>query len=107
MITDVWQGLAVYSSDDMTSWTRQPGDNLLAGAGSGKDDGTKGGHCDVIVSPNGRAYLYYFLHPGNTKEQKSAYQKQRSALQVVELQYTDGKLSCDRDKTTYVDLKGK
>jgi len=105
MITDVWQGLAVYSSDDMSSWKRQPGANLLAEPGKGPDDGTKGGHCDVRVSSNGRAYLFYFLHPGNTGAKVSRYQKQRSSLQVVELRYADGKLSCDRDLPTYVDLK--
>lgn len=105
MITDVWQGLAVYSSDDMDTWTRQSGDNLLALPGNGPDDGTKGGHCDVIVSVNGRAYLYYFLHPGNTPKQSSIYQMQRSCLQVTELEYKDGKVTCNRDNPTYVDLK--
>jgi hypothetical protein len=106
MITDVWQGLAVYSSDDLLSWTRQPGGNLLATGGKGPDDGKKGGHCDVRVSSNGRAYLYYFLHPAFTEGKGgSKYQKQRSVIQVVELKYENGKLSCDRDMRTYVALK--
>lgn len=105
MITDVWAGLAVYSSDDLNTWKRQEGPNLLAEPGRGTDDGVKGGHCDVRVSSNGRAYLYYFVHPGYKPDEKSIYQKQRTSLQVVELKYRDGKLSCNRDEPTYLDLK--
>lgn len=107
MVTDVWEGIAVYSSDDLLHWKRQEGANLLAVGGTGNDDGTKGGHCDVIVSANGRAYLYYFLHPRFSEQELSAYQKQRTSIQVVELQYADGKLFCDRNKLTYVSLKNK
>ncbi|MEZ2336384.1 family 43 glycosylhydrolase [Mucilaginibacter sp. RCC_168] len=105
MITDVWQGLAVYSSDDLLLWSRQPGANLLTEPGKGRDDGVKGGHCDVRISANGRAYLFYFLHPGNTGAKVNRYEKQRSSIQVVELRYADGKLSCNRDLPTYVELK--
>ncbi|PTQ93651.1 glycosyl hydrolase family 43 [Mucilaginibacter yixingensis] len=104
MITDVWEGLAVYSSADLKTWTRQEGGNLLAGAGKGADDGVKGGHCDVRISANGRAYLYYFVHPG-IRIKGSRYQQQRSSIQVVELKYEDGKIVCDRDTPTYVDLE--
>lgn len=103
MITDVWEGQAIYSSTDLKTWTRQEGGNLLAGTGKGADDGVKGGHCDVRISANGRAYLYYFVHPGiNIKG--SRYQQLRSSIQVVELKYQDGKIVCDRDVPTYVDL---
>ncbi len=105
MITDVWAGLAVYSSDDLKNWVRQAGGNILADAGKGTDDGVKGGHCDVRVSKNGRAYLYYFVHPGIKNAGGSRFQKQRSSIQVVELKYLDGKIVCDRDSPTFVDLK--
>ena len=107
LITDVWRGLAVYSSDDMLNWVRQQG-NLLQQPGKGADDGVIGGHCDVVVSANGRAYLYYFTHPGRVAGAPKAgnqYNLQRSSLQVVELKYTNGILSCDRDEQTYVALK--
>lgn len=55
MITDVWQGLAVYRSLDAKTWQRQAG-NLLQTAGQGEDDGVMGGHCDVVVSGD-RAFL--------------------------------------------------
>lgn len=107
MITDVWEGLAVYASADLKSWQRQSGGNLLGGSGIGKDDGTKGGHCDVVVSANGRAYLYYFLHPEFSEKQSSIYKKQRSSIQMVELYYKEGKLFCDRNSPTFVSLSKK
>lgn len=105
LITDVWEGLGVYSSDDLKTWVRQTGGNLLSDEGKGTDDGVKGGHCDVRVSSNGRAYLYYFVHPGIKNAHGSRFQKQRTSIQVVELKYIDGKITCDRDSPTYVDLK--
>jgi len=107
MITDVWRGLAVYSSDDMMNWTRQQGGNLLSAPGKGADDGSIGDHCDVRVTPHGRAYLFYFVHPGRGAAAPKAgkYDKQRSSLQVTELKMIDGKLTCDRDEVTYMDLK--
>lgn len=103
MITDVWQGLAVYSSDNLITWARQTGGNLLAMPGNGQDDGAKGGHCDVRVSASGRAYIYYFLHP--QAKSSNRYQKQRSCIQVAELKYADGKLFCERNAVVYVDLQ--
>jgi hypothetical protein len=93
MIVDNWDGLGVYHSDDLMHWTRQP-ENLLKEPGTGRDDGAKGQHCDVIVSGE-RAFIYYFVHltPRITR------------LQVAELEYLDGKISCDRNKPTYVKLK--
>jgi len=95
MITDVWQGLAAYRSDDALNWTRQP-DNLLQAPGKGEDDRVIGGHPDVVVSGD-RAYLFYFTHP----EGKGT---RRSSIQVVELS-TDGKvLRADRDAPTRINL---
>nr|WP_221774584.1 family 43 glycosylhydrolase [Pelagicoccus albus] len=104
MVTDVWQGLAVYRSDDALSWTRQGGDNLLEFPGKGEDDRVKGGHPDVVVQ-NDRAYLFYFTHPGKTSpDLPDGYETRRSSLQVVELKYEDGIISADRDEPTYIKL---
>ena len=106
MITDVWQGLAVYSSDDLMNWVRQSGGNLLATPGKGDDDSVIGHHCDVVIS-NNRAYLFYFTHPGLAPgaPKTGKYAHQRSSIQVTELTYTDGRLSCDRDAPAYISLK--
>jgi len=105
MITDVWRGLAVYRSDDGQTWTRQQGGNLLEQPGEGADDQVKGGHADVVVSGD-RAFLFYFTHPGRrgVDEKKDTSEQRRSSIQVVELKYQDGLLSCDRNAPTYVRL---
>jgi hypothetical protein len=105
MITDVWQGLAVYRSADAFTWTRQDGENLLAKPGRGQDDGVKGGHADVVVSGE-RAYLFYFTHPGRTDPRSATdgYEQRRSSIQVVELAEQNGRLNCDRDAPTFVRL---
>ena len=101
MVTDVWQGLAVYRSDDALTWTRQPGANLLQAPGTGADDQVKGGHPDVVVCGH-KAYLFYFTHPGRIGNSRA--DTRRSTIQVVELEYKDGRISCDRDKTMRIKL---
>lgn len=105
MITDVWQGLAVYQSDDLSNWQRIPG-NLLEQPGSGPDDQVKGGHPYVVVS-NDRAYLFYFTHPGRIDSipESDWYEKRRSSIQVVELKYENGQIVCDRDAPTFIELQ--
>ena len=105
MITDVWQGLAVYQSDDLSNWQRFPG-NLLEQPGSGPDDQVKGGHPYVVVS-NDRAYLFYFTHPGRIDSipESDWYEKRRSSIQVVELKYENGQIVCDRDAPTFIELQ--
>lgn len=104
MVTDVWHGLAVYQSADLTNWKRLSG-NLLEQPGTGLDDQVKGGHPDVVVC-NDRAYLFYFTHPGRIASipESNWYEKRRSSIQVVELKYENGWLVCDRDTPTYIDL---
>jgi hypothetical protein len=94
MITDVWQGLAGYRSDDALHWVRQPG-NLLSephgAAGIGH-------HADVVVTGD-RAYLFYFAHSlDEGREQR------RSTVHVTELEVRDGVLYCDRDRPTQITL---
>ncbi|MFH1716063.1 MAG: GDSL-type esterase/lipase family protein [Planctomycetota bacterium] len=102
MVVDVWQGLGVYYSDDCLSWTRQA-KNLLEEPGKGPDDKVKGGHPDVVVCGQ-RAYLFYFTHPGreNPNDREDTYEQRRSSIQVVELKYKDGQLTCERDRPTWI-----
>ena len=105
MIVDVWNGLGVYRSDDTLNWTPQAA-NLLQRPGQGVDDQIKGGHADVVVS-DGRAFLFYFTHPGraNPNVKNEDVDFRRSSMQVVELEYKDGCLSCDRDRPTHILLR--
>ena len=72
LIADVWDGLAVYASDDLTRFERQEG-NLLRGEAS---------HADVLVE-DGRAWLVYFCYPEGDR---------RSAVCVRELKVENGRL---------------
>ena len=104
MVVDNWQGLGVYSSTNALNWQRQER-NLLDIPGEGVDDQVKGGHPDVVVSGD-RAFVFYFTHPGRrgAGERRDAYDQRRSSIQVVELEYKDGMLTCDRDKPCHVKL---
>lgn len=105
MVVDNWQGLGVYQSNDALNWKRQAA-NLLEKPGHGPDDQVKGGHPDVVVSGS-RAFLFYFTHPGRRGEgeRKDGYEQRRSSIQVVELEYHDGALTCDRDGPAYIQLE--
>lgn len=107
MVVDVWNGLGVYFSDDCIKWTRQK-NNLLKKPGKGPDDKVKGQHPDVVTSHD-RAFLFYFTHPGrqNSTGKSDLYEQRRSSIQVVELEYKDGQLFCDRDKPTFILLQKK
>ncbi|MBN1125558.1 MAG: polysaccharide deacetylase family protein [Sedimentisphaerales bacterium] len=103
MVVDVWNGLGVYHSEDCLKWTRQK-TNLLEKPGTGSGDQVKGGHPDVVISED-RAYLFYFTHPGRTGvPSDDPYHERRSLIQVVEIEYKDGELTCERDKPTYIQL---
>jgi sucrose-6-phosphate hydrolase SacC (GH32 family) len=105
MLIDVWRGLVIYSSDDGLKWTRQPR-SILEQPGKGTDDQVKGGHADVLVSDD-RAFLFYFTHPGrqNPDSKEDGYEQRRSSIQVVELEFKDGEITCDRDAPTHILLK--
>jgi len=95
------KGLGAYRSDDALTWQRQPA-SLLDQPGTGKDDQNGGHHPEVLVSDN-RAFLFYFVHPGVAAD-ASAPDPKRSSIQVVELKYVDGWLTCNRDAPTYLEL---
>lgn len=102
MIIDAWKGMEIFQSDDLLTWKKQS-TRVLEEPGKGKDDQAIGGHCDVVVN-NDRAYIFYFTHPGRSKLTPAQSQK-RSVIQLVELKYNDGVLSCNRDEPTYINLK--
>jgi hypothetical protein len=59
----------------------------------------------VVVSGD-RAFLFYFIHQGGRDaEANDPYAQRRSVIQVVEIEYKDGELTCDRDKPTYIHLQ--
>ncbi len=107
MLVDHWKGLGVYRSDDLLQWKPQPED-LLGTPGHGADDGVNGGHPGVVVS-GGRAFCFYFTHPGRAGTiapgDKNSTELRRSSIQVVELSEKDGRISCDRDTPTHIDLQ--
>jgi hypothetical protein len=108
MIVDVWKGMEIYSSDNLLNWTKQT-ERILDKPGKGKDDQTIGGHCDVVVN-NGGAYIFYFTHPGRRKDKpapKNSFDDKRSVIQLAELKYVDGKITCDRDEPVIINLMAK
>lgn len=113
-VTDEWQGMGVYRSDDLEHWTKQPG-HILDAPSHRKDDYPSGSHGDVVVI-DGRAYIFYFTHPGrrfhtqdfHDENGNIPYRYRRSSIQVAELQVADGILSVkDRDKPFSIFLPNK
>jgi predicted GH43/DUF377 family glycosyl hydrolase len=109
MIVDVWKGMEIYSSDDLLNWKKQA-TRILEQPGKGMDDQAIGGHCDVVVN-NDRAYVFYFTHPGRQKDKpaaKNSFEDKRSVIQLAELKYNNGEISCDRDEPVTIRLtRGK
>lgn len=105
MIVDIWKGMEVYTSPDLLHWTKQP-DRILEAPGTGKDDQAIGGHCDVVVN-NNRAYIFYFTHPGRRKDApapRNSFDDKRSVIQISELKYVNGQITCDRNEITPINL---
>jgi sucrose-6-phosphate hydrolase SacC (GH32 family) len=105
MIVDAWKGMEVYSSDDLKSWTKQA-NRILEQPGTGTDNQAIGGHCDVVVN-NGKAYIFYFTHPGRRKDKPAArnsLEDKRSVIQLAELKYENGEITCDRNEEVKIKL---
>ena len=99
MIIDAWKGMEIYSSNDLLNWKKQES-RILENPGKGLDDQAIGGHCDVVVN-DGRAYVYYFTHPGRSKANpapRGSFDEKRSVIQLAELKYVNGEIVCDRDE---------
>jgi beta-xylosidase len=105
MIVDIWKGMDVYNSDDLLHWKKQL-KRILEEPGKGRDDQAIGGHCDVVVN-NGRAFIYYFTHPGRVQGVKpnNSFETNRSVIQLTELHYVNGEIVCDRDENFSIKLK--
>lgn len=50
---------------DLLNWTKQP-ERILEKSGTGPEDGTMGGHAQVVVNGD-RDFVIYFLHPERTR----------------------------------------
>lgn len=101
MITDTWNGLSVYSSEDANTWTAQP-EPILREPGQAPTDRAKGQHADVVVDGD-RAFLFYFVHQrGADADPSDPTWQRRTVIQVVELRFEDGRLQCDRNEPTRV-----
>lgn len=102
MITDTWNGLGVYRSDDYTHWTRQDED-ILSAPGVRPSDGQIGNHADVVTVGN-LGYIFYFVHPDYPAHRRSdapktiPAKKQHTVIQCAVLRVRDGKLVCDRNE---------
>ena len=96
MIADVWQGLAVYESDDLIAWRRQEGD-ILSGRGLREGDTGRAHHADVVVDGE-RAYLIYFTHPGEETPGEKGISARRSCVQAAMLRVENGRLTAIRDE---------
>jgi hypothetical protein len=107
MLVDPWNGIGVYSSNDLIKWDRQE-KGILTEPGTGLDDNVRGSHPDVVVKGN-RAFIFYFTHPGRVEGQQSwdYYAQRRSSLQVAELEYKEGQLVCNRNKPVFIQLDPK
>jgi sucrose-6-phosphate hydrolase SacC (GH32 family) len=107
MFVDHWDGIGVYRSTDLENWEKQP-HPILKQPGRYQDDQVIGQHPDVLVLGD-RAYIYYFTHPGRIPKNKGIdqYETRRSSIQVAELFYENGAITCYRDRPAMVDLNRK
>ena len=99
LIADVWDGLAAYSGEDLTHWTRQPG-TIMQGPGTRCEDGNRAHHADVL-SFGDHAYIFYFVHPGQRAPETDplgSHLSRRSSLQTAELRVENGRLTVRRDE---------
>lgn len=106
MVSDYWQGLAVYRSGDFQNWTRCP--DILDQSGTRPMDCGVGHHADVLVE-RGRAYIFYFCHPGaesDSAERQTPPEQRRNCavVQVAELRAAGDHLVCDRNAPVLLDL---
>ena len=102
MISDYWNGLAVYRSADFRNWTRCP--DILRESGTRPMDVGFAHHADVLVK-DGKAYIFYFSHPyadeGKAEEDGNGISTERernmAVVQAAQLKVQNGILICDRN----------
>ncbi|MEM7110049.1 MAG: family 43 glycosylhydrolase [Bacteroidota bacterium] len=107
LITDPHQGLLVYRSETAQDWTYVG--TILKEGGKRSLDTNMARHCSVAVV-QGRAFIFYHVEPWRRYdlEQKKGPERlpifkqptanRKSVLQVAELSYDSGRLSCNRDQ---------
>ncbi len=103
LLTDEWRGMAVYTSDDAITWTRQGGaDAVILGEHGPADLGVQVGRHGMVVvdAETDTARLYYFTHPwwdGAEIADAAPDAARRSAVHTATLSVgTDGVLTCRR-----------
>ncbi|GAB2874187.1 family 43 glycosylhydrolase [Streptomyces mayteni] len=102
MVTDEWRGLGVHRSTDLAGWERQG--LILDTPGRRPFDGANGQHADVVVGfeDDGAAeevgWIFYFTH-------RPEPAGRHTDVQVATLRVVDGRLVCDRDGPTRLDLR--
>ena len=107
MITDEWNGMGVYETEDFTHWNRQG--VILRDGGSRLGDGVMANHADVVTTGS-KAYIFYFTHPYflNENRRNKSYianaDDGRACIQVAELEVKNGVLVCDRNKEFSLNL---
>jgi hypothetical protein len=110
MVTDHWDGLGVFRSDDAEHWTRQDR-NILKEPGHRREDGVKGGHADVLVQGDD-AWIFYFTHPERLPGVVTPppngiepYATRRTSIQVAKLEFDGRQMVCRRDEPFPFPLK--
>ncbi len=107
LLTDQWEGLGVYRSKDTDNWEKTG--VILGKPGTRKEDNVRASHPGVAVVGE-KAFVFYFTHPGWEKEGGWGNESSKldaagvlphlykySVIQVAELKFEDGTLTCDRD----------
>lgn len=107
LITDTHDGLLVYNSINSDHWHYQG--KVLKESGTRAMDSSRARHCSVMVK-DGRAFIFYHVEPWRLYKEdypkgkyisvnKQPIKNRLSVLQMAELEYEDGQITCDRNKT--------
>jgi len=104
LLTDEWNGLGVYKSEDFKHWERDG--VILRDGGTRERDAVMANHADVLVhgEKGENAYIFYFTHPfvKNEDRLKAGYvmkdMDHYTCIQVAKLKVESGSLVCDRNE---------
>lgn len=104
MITDFWQGLGVYYTDDFKNWQRQP-QNILDNPACQP----LGHHADVLVQGE-EAYIFYFVHPQSCRVppedlRTEQYLQSRTEIHAGRLTVQQGILCCNHAEPCEIRLE--
>jgi len=99
LITDPHRGLFEYRSKDANHWKFQG--TILRKGGTRKLDNSMGRHCSVEIVDD-RAFIVYHVEPwreyfSSTPIYRQPFKNRETALQMAELKYKDGEITCDRN----------